>query len=235
MPLQTRGYCAPNLFPGESHPNFRLIFMPSEPDNRKIEELLKAYGKKRQDDLGAPLELHPATRKMLQAEAAKLRPASTEKSASFLAVLWRLWPKLAIGAGAAVLLSLAIVNVNRNPNAGEKNVASAKRESEKRPDAKPGIDFERLDRDGDAPRPTASASAPAAPAQPMRPDALGRERDELAANRDGSQTALGLQSESEVLQQRSKDSKTRMASRSAAGAAQAAADNYKLTEGLAKA
>ena len=31
-----------------------------------MEELLKAYGKKRQKDLGAPLELHPATRKMLQ-------------------------------------------------------------------------------------------------------------------------------------------------------------------------
>src|SRR3954470_9421274 len=91
--------------------------MPSDPDNRKIEELLKAYGKKRQADLGAPLELHPATRKMLQAEAAKLRPGATTEKGGFVAMIWRFWPRFAIAGGVAVLLSFAIVNLSRHPKA----------------------------------------------------------------------------------------------------------------------
>src|SRR5215216_1922116 len=90
--------------------------MPSEPDNRKIEELLKAYGRKREEELGVPLELHPATRKMLQGEVAKLRPAAAPQKTGLLAAMWKFWPRFAIMGGAAVLLSLAIVNVNRHPN-----------------------------------------------------------------------------------------------------------------------
>src|SRR5436853_263056 len=43
--------------------------MATEPDNRKIEELLQAYAKKRREEAGA-VELHPATRNLLQAEPA---------------------------------------------------------------------------------------------------------------------------------------------------------------------
>src|SRR5215212_3736914 len=83
--------------------------MPSEPDNRKIEELLKAYGKKRQEELHAPLELHPATRKMLQGEVAKLRPATGPQKTGLL----------------------AIVNVNRHPN-GPQELALNKNSKEDR-------------------------------------------------------------------------------------------------------
>jgi hypothetical protein len=205
--------------------------MPSEPDNRKMEELLKAYGKKRQKDLGAPLELHPATRKMLQAEAAKLQPAAPEKSSSFLMILARIWPRVAIGAGAAVLLSLAIVNVNRQPNGPEKSVSYANKESEKPVPGKPVSEF-----DHDAPR---TVTGPAAPAQqPKSLDSVVRERDESVRLRDGSGSGLGLQGESEVLLQQSKDAKSRSMNRSdGAAPAPRPTDSYSKLRGddLAKA
>jgi type II secretory pathway pseudopilin PulG len=45
-----------------------------EPE-RKIEKLLRAYAKKRRADAGDPLKLHPATRRILQGEAARRTPA----------------------------------------------------------------------------------------------------------------------------------------------------------------
>src|SRR5712664_2452194 len=59
--------------------------MPDEP-NRKMDELLKSYAKKRREDAGAPLELHPATRRLLQSEVARLGPI-VGFSVSILAVL----------------------------------------------------------------------------------------------------------------------------------------------------
>ena len=47
--------------------------MPSEPDN-KMDDLLRTYARQRREDAGGSPELHPATRRLLQAEAASLRP-----------------------------------------------------------------------------------------------------------------------------------------------------------------
>ena len=44
--------------------------MAAEPE-KKIEELLQSYSRKRREDAGAPLEMHPATCRMLQGEAAR--------------------------------------------------------------------------------------------------------------------------------------------------------------------
>src|SRR6266404_235800 len=44
--------------------------MSMEPE-RPIENLLRAWAKKRRDDAGAPLEMHPATRRLLQGEVAR--------------------------------------------------------------------------------------------------------------------------------------------------------------------
>ena len=41
-----------------------------EPE-RPIEKLLRDAGKKRRDDAGAPFELHPAARRLLQGEVAQ--------------------------------------------------------------------------------------------------------------------------------------------------------------------
>ncbi len=43
------------------------------PDERDIEKGLRAWATRRREDAGAPVKLHPATRRLLQAEAARLR------------------------------------------------------------------------------------------------------------------------------------------------------------------
>jgi hypothetical protein len=80
--------------------------MATEPD-KKIEELLKAYAAKRQDEAGAPLELHPATRKLLQAEVARLRPKPALPSESWWRALSKFWPRLVFAA--SVLIALGVV------------------------------------------------------------------------------------------------------------------------------
>jgi len=57
------------------------------PNERRIEKLLRAFAKKRKADAGAPLEMHPATRRLLQGEVArrtKARPATEQ-------AWWRFW------------------------------------------------------------------------------------------------------------------------------------------------
>jgi len=61
-----------------------------EPE-RKIENLLRAYAKKRRAEAGDSLGLHPATRRLLQGEAARRgsRPGNASTSGFFLAVFRR--------------------------------------------------------------------------------------------------------------------------------------------------
>jgi hypothetical protein len=79
--------------------------MPSEPDN-KMDDLLKTYAKKRRDEAGAPFELHPATRKLLQTEAAKLRPKALEQRQPWFSALLAFWPRYALTATAFVVLGI---------------------------------------------------------------------------------------------------------------------------------
>src|SRR5256885_1980884 len=119
MPQQAREYRPSNTFAGDLDANFRLIiYMPAEPDNSKIEELLKRYAKKRREEMGAPMELHPAVRKMLQGEVARQRPAPPERK-GFLSVFLQFWPRFAVAGAAVVFLSLVLVNINQHPNPGE--------------------------------------------------------------------------------------------------------------------
>ena len=91
--------------------------MPSEPDH-KIDELLKAYAKKRREDAAAPLEMHPATRKLLQAEVARRWPRTSAESSSLLQLLARFWPRFAIAAAGLVLIAVVIHMSNPGPKAG---------------------------------------------------------------------------------------------------------------------
>jgi hypothetical protein len=87
--------------------------MPDEPNNQ-IEEQLKAWARKRRQEAGAPFEMHPATRKLLQDEVARTFPAPHRRepkpdiAPSWLAVFWPklVWalPILAVTAIAAALL-----------------------------------------------------------------------------------------------------------------------------------
>lgn len=81
--------------------------MPDQPE-RKIEELLRAYAAKRREDSGAPLELHPAHRKLLQAEVARLRQVRATPPVSGWVRLLAPWPRLAFAAAVAAMLGVCV-------------------------------------------------------------------------------------------------------------------------------
>ena len=72
-----------------------------------MDELLKSYAKKRQDGAGAPAEMHPATRRLLQAEIAKLRPEPSTPRVNWWQNLLLFWPRLAFATGVFVALGVA--------------------------------------------------------------------------------------------------------------------------------
>ena len=80
--------------------------MPEEP-NQKMDALLKVYAEKRRAEAGAPLDLHPATRKMLQSEVARtLGKKDTGEPRRKIFAAW--WLRLAMGGAAVVILAIAI-------------------------------------------------------------------------------------------------------------------------------
>ena len=82
--------------------------MSTEPE-REIEKQLKAYASKRREQAGAPAELHPATRRLLQGEVARTRAKSGGASAPGRS-FWTWRRQWAVGlAAACVVAALAIV------------------------------------------------------------------------------------------------------------------------------
>src|SRR5438552_2260923 len=81
--------------------------MPSDPDN-KMEELLKAYAEKRRKEAGAPFDVHPATRRLLQGEVARRWAKDQRQSPSFLQLLINFWPRLAFAISAVLLLGVVV-------------------------------------------------------------------------------------------------------------------------------
>jgi hypothetical protein len=81
--------------------------MSTEPQ-RPIEKLLRDAAQKRREQAGAPFELHPATRKMLQGEVARqFRPGGGRAEPSgFLQRLRQLWPRVAWSFGALTIVGL---------------------------------------------------------------------------------------------------------------------------------
>jgi hypothetical protein len=62
---------------------------------RNIEKLLRACAKKRRDDAGAPLPLHPATRRLLQAEVSRAIPKPADGGNVFARLFSALRPRMA--------------------------------------------------------------------------------------------------------------------------------------------
>src|SRR5579863_6794140 len=75
-----------------------------EPE-RDIEKTLRAYAKKRQEQAGAPAEMHPATRKLLQGEVARLRAKPTARPGFWTLILGSSWPQIAVRVAVFVLLA----------------------------------------------------------------------------------------------------------------------------------
>jgi hypothetical protein len=81
--------------------------MANEPE-RPIEKLLRAAAKKRRDEAGAPLELHPANRRLWQGEVARTFARPKRETRSFTEALGWLWPRLAWGVAISAVLVVAV-------------------------------------------------------------------------------------------------------------------------------
>jgi len=80
--------------------------MANEPE-RPIEKLLRGAANRRRDEAGAPFELHPANRRVLQGEVARTFAAPRGEPRSFAAVVARLWPRFAWAVGLLAVLGVA--------------------------------------------------------------------------------------------------------------------------------
>jgi hypothetical protein len=80
------------------------MYMASEPE-KKIEHLLRAYGQKRREDAGAPLEMHPATRRMLQGEVARQKKGAPKERPWWMS-FFLMSPKLAGVVGLFAIVAV---------------------------------------------------------------------------------------------------------------------------------
>src|SRR5437588_754967 len=76
-----------------------------EPE-RPIEKLLRTWAKRRGNKAGAPLEMHPATRRLLQGEVARKFGGKQRETGRFAAMLRQLWPRFIWGL--AIFVALAV-------------------------------------------------------------------------------------------------------------------------------
>ncbi len=110
-------------------------------NERPIERLLRAFAKKRRDGAGEPLELHPATRRMLQGEVARQFPKKTADGATWAQVLAGLWPRLAWVAPVIVVLGIGVWALVQSHRKAEEKFALAK--NLPAPTAQPSVMLER--------------------------------------------------------------------------------------------
>jgi hypothetical protein len=105
--------------------------MSTEPE-RNIEKTLKSYAKKRKEEAGAPLEMHPATRRLLQSEVARTFPKEARRS-GWLNVFSGFWPRLALGGSIFIVLGIGIwALVSESPKQKVGNELALNRERELR-------------------------------------------------------------------------------------------------------
>src|SRR5689334_3745508 len=97
----------------------------SEPE-RPIEKELRTYAEKRREQAGAPLELHPATRRLLQGEVVRRFGQRPRRPRSFFDLLAGLWPRAlwvrAVLGVVVILTAILIPALNKsNPTRVAKN------------------------------------------------------------------------------------------------------------------
>lgn len=142
--------------------------MPTEPDHN-MDKPLQSYAAQRREQAGTPAELHPATRRLLQAEVAKLRAAApASSSTSWLRWVEQFWPRLA-AVSVVLVAGVAAVLVFRGGDPLEPPMQLAKKEIADAPAASQPTKEEARKRE-DFSMEIAAVSAPAAPAPLMLKD-----------------------------------------------------------------
>jgi len=94
--------------------------MTDKPDNQ-MERWLEEYARRRQGQLGVPLDMHEATRTMLQGEVRRTYGRPAQKAAEPSGIPWLGW---AIG-GAAIGAVTLVITINSNQSNDPKTVAKA--------------------------------------------------------------------------------------------------------------
>src|SRR3954454_6597051 len=109
MPGSPGSHCEKNLFWGgiPCFSAYLISHMPSEPE-RPIERLLRDSANKRLEKAGAPLSLHSADRRALQAEVARQFGKRQVNRVAWTDFLGRHWPRL---AGVAVFLAVVGLSI----------------------------------------------------------------------------------------------------------------------------
>lgn len=81
-------------------------------DERPIEKLLRRYAQRRRDEAGAPPELHPATRRLLQGEVARQFPKPAGEAKGTTPAWFAIWSRrwiYALGLFVVLCLSTAVL------------------------------------------------------------------------------------------------------------------------------
>src|SRR5512140_3288393 len=102
--------------------------MATEPE-RPIEKLLRDAAKKRRDEAGAPMELHPATRRLLQGEVVRTFAKPGRAHRSVFEVLGQLWPRFAWGVAIFAVLVVAGYMLLPVPGNGKPEALLARNEA----------------------------------------------------------------------------------------------------------
>ena len=158
-----------------------------------MDETLKAYAGKRQQEAGAPFELHPATRQMLQGEVARTYTQAPRVSWFQRVIVF--WPRMAFAA-ACVAITLTLVLMISPPERMMEMAKTAAPANESMRDARladgeQDKEQEKLmDRFVDAP-----ALAPAAPLSSTAPVMPAKPADGLAKRDDDNSGDVKAKSE----------------------------------------
>jgi uncharacterized membrane protein YgcG len=155
------------------------------PEERDIEKTLRAWAKRRREDAGAPLELHPATRKLLQDEISRLKSGPRREPGLFVRLLWSSPLRLALNLFAiAVLIFAAAVFLPRLRNASSNLSANPAllAENKRLPDQNGRPLSVESDNPGNAQPVPAVETATTIAAPPPVPAIAARKAEDLTAN-----------------------------------------------------
>ena len=98
--------------------------MPVEP-NKKAEELLRAYSRKRRADAAGVGEMPGVTRNLLQAEVRKQFPGEQGRGGTRLGSLRVLWLRLALGSSVLAVIAFGLFLIVNPPNSQRKEMVVA--------------------------------------------------------------------------------------------------------------
>jgi hypothetical protein len=173
---------------------------------RPIEKLLRRYAKKRRDDAGAPLELHPATRRLLQGEVARQFPKAdggrNNSFAEWFAAFRRRWVYATAAIGVVLIAGVVLVVQDKDPQLDAKRHELDLAKNEIGPAKVTGKDVALKEREAGVARRLATPTPDAAPVpelslnQPTRATPTQRDRDGLKSAEPG---ALAFNSDTERL------------------------------------